>query len=72
MSDAEPSPNPSFGRFGDFPPEIRLLIWEHHFDSYFQPPLIHTLNGGFLSWDTGQSEPLLFLHSITSRGRLLK
>ncbi|TGJ78340.1 hypothetical protein E0Z10_g10421 [Xylaria hypoxylon] len=56
----------------DFPIEIRLLIWEHHFDSYFKSPLVHTLNGGFLSWDTGQLEPLSSLRSITSRGRLLK
>ncbi|KAI0439147.1 hypothetical protein F4803DRAFT_532403 [Xylaria telfairii] len=61
-----------FSRFSDFPPEIRLLIWEHHFGSYFKSPLIHTLNGGFLSWETGQSEPLSSLRSITSRGRLLK
>ncbi|KAI1131450.1 hypothetical protein F5Y10DRAFT_66788 [Nemania abortiva] len=67
MSDIE-----SFTRFPDFPTEIRLLIWEHHFDSYFQTPSIHTLNGGFLSWDTGQLEPLSSLRSITSRGRLLK
>ncbi|KAI1111136.1 hypothetical protein F5Y14DRAFT_454291 [Nemania sp. NC0429] len=73
MSDAEScSAGPSFGRFADFPAEIRLLIWEHHFDSYFQTPLIHTLNGGFLAWDTGQLEPLSSLRSITSRGRLLK
>ncbi|KAI0487050.1 hypothetical protein F4859DRAFT_468010 [Xylaria cf. heliscus] len=62
----------SFSRFSDFPTEIRLLIWKHHFDSYFKPPLIHTLNGGFLSWDTGHLEPLSSLRSITSRGRLLK
>ncbi|KAI0454707.1 hypothetical protein F5B21DRAFT_231813 [Xylaria acuta] len=62
----------SFSRFSDFPAEIRLLIWEHHFDSYFKSPLIHTLNGGFLSWDMGQLEPLSSLRSITSRGRLLK
>ncbi|KAI0104713.1 hypothetical protein GGR51DRAFT_225707 [Nemania sp. FL0031] len=67
MSDIE-----SFARFPDFPTEIRLLIWEHHFDSYFQTPRIHTLNGGFLSWSTGQLEPLSSLRSITSRGRLLK
>ncbi|KAI1346315.1 hypothetical protein F5Y01DRAFT_27051 [Xylaria sp. FL0043] len=62
----------SFSRFRDLPTEIRLLIWEHHFDSYFKSPLVHTPNGGFLSWDTGQLEPLLSLRSITSRGRLLK
>ncbi|KAI3317271.1 hypothetical protein HD806DRAFT_372672 [Xylariaceae sp. AK1471] len=62
----------SFSRFGDFPTEIRLLIWEHHFNSFFKSPLIHVLNGGFLSWDAGQSEPLAFLRSITNRGRLLK
>ncbi|KAI1757619.1 hypothetical protein F4782DRAFT_136111 [Xylaria castorea] len=62
----------SFGQFSDLPTEIRLLIWEHHFDSYFKTPLVHTLNGGFLSWDTGQLEPLSSLRSITSRGRLLK
>ncbi|KAF2971986.1 hypothetical protein GQX73_g1632 [Xylaria multiplex] len=62
----------SFSRFSDFPIEIRLLIWEHHFDSYFKSPLVHTLNGGFLSWDTGQLEPLSSLRSITCRGRLLK
>ncbi|KAI0867142.1 hypothetical protein F4860DRAFT_499712 [Xylaria cubensis] len=62
----------SFYRFSDFPTELRLLIWEHHFDSYFKSPLIHTLNGGFLSWDTGQLEPLSSLRSIISRGRLLK
>ncbi|RYC53914.1 hypothetical protein CHU98_g12295 [Xylaria longipes] len=62
----------SFSRFGDLPTEIRLLIWEHHFDSYFNSPLIHTLNGGFLSWETGRLEPLSSLRLITSRGRLLK
>ncbi|KAJ2990308.1 hypothetical protein NUW58_g3010 [Xylaria curta] len=67
MSDIE-----SFSRFGDLPVEIRLLIWEHHFDSYFKSPLLHTLNGGFLSRDTCQLEPLSSLRSITSRGRLLK
>ncbi|KAI0530344.1 hypothetical protein GGR58DRAFT_240123 [Xylaria digitata] len=56
----------SFSRFNDFPIEIRLLIWEHHFDSYFKSPLVHTLNGGFLSWGTSS------LRSITCRGRLLK
>ncbi|KAI0414222.1 hypothetical protein F5X98DRAFT_256787 [Xylaria grammica] len=67
MSDVQ-----SFSCFNCLPTEIRRLIWAHHFDSYFQPPLIHTLNGGFLSWDTGQLEPLSSLRSITSRGRLLK
>ncbi|KAI3331104.1 hypothetical protein F4824DRAFT_476740 [Ustulina deusta] len=62
----------SFSRFRDLPTEIRLLIWKHHFDSYFKSPLVHTLNGGFLSWDAGQLEPLSSLRSITSRGRLLK
>ncbi|KAI0814066.1 hypothetical protein GGR55DRAFT_494967 [Xylaria sp. FL0064] len=66
------SDTPSFSRFRDLPTEIRLLIWEHHFDSYFKSPVVHTLNGGFLSWDTGQLEPLSSLRSITSRGRLLK
>ncbi|KAI0968446.1 hypothetical protein F4678DRAFT_474566 [Xylaria arbuscula] len=62
----------SFSRFRDFPTEIRLLIWNHHFSSYFKSPFVHTLNGGFLSWDTGPLEPLSYLRSITSRGRLLK
>ncbi|KAI0429875.1 hypothetical protein F5Y09DRAFT_309033 [Xylaria sp. FL1042] len=62
----------SFSRFRDLPTEIRLLIWEHHFDSYFKSPLLHTLNGGFLSWDVGQFQPLWSLRCITSRGRLLK
>ncbi|KAI1171516.1 hypothetical protein F4777DRAFT_48942 [Nemania sp. FL0916] len=68
LSDAEVE----FGRFSDFPTEIRLLIWEHHFDSYFRSPRFHTLNGGFLSWHTGRPDPLSSLRSITSRGRLLK
>ncbi|KAI1359059.1 hypothetical protein F5Y08DRAFT_320458 [Xylaria arbuscula] len=63
---------PSFRRFSELPTEIRLLIWEQHFKSFFKSPLVHTLNGGFLSWDTNHMEHLSSLRSITSRGRLLK
>ncbi|KAI8626200.1 hypothetical protein F5Y19DRAFT_466582 [Xylariaceae sp. FL1651] len=62
----------SFGRFRDFPPEIRLLIWEQHFASFFKSPRIHTFNGGFLLWRPGQSERKTCLQSITNRGRLLR
>ncbi|KAI0404739.1 hypothetical protein F4802DRAFT_597912 [Xylaria palmicola] len=67
MSDAR-----SFCRFKDLPTEIRLLIWAYHFDLYFESPHMRTLNGGFLSWETGQLGPLFSLRSIISRGRLLK
>ncbi|KAI1421475.1 hypothetical protein F5Y12DRAFT_767847 [Xylaria sp. FL1777] len=66
------SGTPTFSRFRDFPTEIRLLIWAYHFESYFKSPLVHTLNGGFLSWNTDHLEPLSSLRSIISRGRLLK
>ncbi|KAI0195042.1 hypothetical protein F4808DRAFT_452953 [Astrocystis sublimbata] len=56
----------SFTRFGDLPTEVRLLIWEQHFNSYFPAPHIHTLNGGYLS------KKISSLRPIICRGRLLK
>ncbi|KAI1820853.1 hypothetical protein F4861DRAFT_545146 [Xylaria intraflava] len=59
----------SFGRFGDFPAEIRLQIWEEHFSTFFsKSPCMHTVNGGCLSFD----KELSSLRLITDLGRLTK
>ncbi|KAI0160167.1 hypothetical protein GGR57DRAFT_409050 [Xylariaceae sp. FL1272] len=37
--------------FSEFPAEIRLLIWEFYFDSFFESPRVHTFNGSFIRWN---------------------
>ncbi|KAI1433808.1 hypothetical protein GGR50DRAFT_705051 [Xylaria sp. CBS 124048] len=63
----------SFTRFGDFPAEIRLNVWEEHFSTFFiKAPCMHTLNGGCLSLDGGRLDPLWSLRLVTSFGRMTK